>query len=75
MTEWIKIVDRLPQELEYCWVCDNENDILDAVFLSRCPENNGGPCFCLDRETGNYVIIEEVTHWMPYFTPEPPMTK
>lgn len=59
--EWIKCSDRLPNDIQDCWIYDDNEQIYNACY--------GNNCFYTDNYTIN---IESVTHWMPYYKPEPP---
>lgn len=77
--EWIKCSDRKPEEGQHCWTCDIEGEIEDGCFHIKCPDfsfdrNKSGffEGFCFAKDTGYYDNWKNYTHWMPYFSPEPP---
>ena len=79
---WIKIEEALPGERDYCWIYDREGDVYDGQFYSNCPDFAANvfplrraPGFEIDSEMSVFIMVEEVSHWMPYFTPEPPLQK
>jgi hypothetical protein len=68
MIEWIETDTKLPIYGQECWVYSLADGVDTATFV----EWKGIPRFILDEEYGFYATIQEITHWMPYFTPEPP---
>lgn len=81
MTEWISVKTTLPKEDQECWVCTKDKKVCWGIFEEKkirykwvesefvhTPE----PAFRLDDEYCKYFYLDEATHWMPYFTPEPP---
>lgn len=86
MTRWIKTTERLPEEKEYCWLYGKSDEdlsetsvryVFEGRFDSRSYEIRGckflsGPGWELDGNRSDYVLTDRVSHWMPYYTPEPP---
>lgn len=61
--EWIKCSDRMPKVNQSCWIFENHEFVIHAYFdidVFRWGSND-------DR-----IELDEVSHWMPYFTPDPP---
>ena len=62
---WIKSKDKLPEQDQWCWICDAKN------FIERG---------CFDTSLTKWVIYEgdyiwgpdKIVHWQPYYTPAPP---
>ncbi len=74
---WIGIKDQLPDDFEECWIFDLNKDMLAATFKvklldSRSFPTSYRPGFHVEAEPTLYLFLEQITHWMPYFTPEPP---
>ncbi len=59
---WIKTDDRLPKEDEYCWIYPF-NGMSSGWYTAS------GLGFWSDH---GFRDINAVTHWQPYYTPEPP---
>jgi len=62
---WIKVTDKKPEHDQWCWIF-----IPPKLVIYGCYDQDCGDWFYGSIE--NYWPEEEVTHWMPYFTPEPP---
>ncbi len=63
--EWIKCSDKTPDKFQECWIYYN-NQVLDSDW------DHLGSRFILNEEYCTYASIDKVSHWMPYFTPNPP---
>jgi Protein of unknown function (DUF551) len=77
MSQWNKISDVLPKNYQDCWVFTVSKDILDGHFDEHTPifstiDVKYMPGFTVYEETGCTLPLTEITHWMPYYTPEPP---
>ena len=83
MSEWITIKEKLPIDEQECWVCQKENQVIFGIFeenhrkytLSRneiITTIEIEDAFRLDDEYCHYLYVSEITHWMPYYTPQPP---
>lgn len=82
MSEWIKCSEQLPKEDDLCWINTSEG-VGEGTFEKNCNRyrlnekktdfiktiEDG---FRLDPEYIAYAYLDVVTHWMPYYTPEPP---
>ncbi len=78
---WISVKDRLPEKQERLfWVHTREEGVFEAMYTDQCRYKDGVflPNFwgfaveildCYDHS------VENITHWMPYSTPEPPHEK
>lgn len=65
--KWIKYLDQKPKDHQRCWVCLDDNRIIDAEY--QIYHEMFGYGF------GNYdefILEKYVKFWMPYFTPTPP---
>ena len=77
---WINVKDRLPEPNTYCWlyVKDLENPdnsgVTDGVYDNKCLHyiSNSFVTAFRYQECCNLDTINNVTHWMEYYTPEPP---
>lgn len=73
--EWIFVEDRLPTETGKCWVYDGE-EVLILRFCARWTANdiNGFNKGNFTYWDGDFYVPtrKKITHWMPYFVPEPP---
>lgn len=75
--EWIKITQKTPEEYQDCWVCIEKN-VIDGFWKEKAPfydeqgNLNHERGFVIDEETAYCLRASEVSHWMPYFTPQPP---
>jgi len=76
----------LPNEDQHCWVFGTfdkectEKWVFEGIFSMRCLCYNGQkmmqlPGWYLEEAETFYALLPTVTHWMPYYTPEPPETK
>lgn len=63
--EWISVEDRLPKHQEKVLVCDTQQKMVTALYLTY---DNGGFDWCTSVRLTN-----KVTHWMP--SPEAPKMK
>jgi hypothetical protein len=68
----------LPDDGVLCWAYDKKNKmVFDGQFRKKCPVPDNDfillSGFCVDEEREAYVYLLDVTHWQPYYTPEPPM--
>lgn len=81
--KWISVKDRLPEQQQYCWIYgkiyddNSEPFVFDGFFDQKSHDYRGrklslGPGWEYDRDRSNYVMLDQVTHWMPYYPPEPP---
>lgn len=81
--EWISVKERLPCQREYCWLYGNTCQessgyyVFDGYFdLNsfdfRGPKLTTAPGWEYDTEHSSFAMIDQVSHWTPYFTPEPP---
>lgn len=62
MSKWISVIDEMPANEQRVWIYDEvENLVTDAKF------DYIDGAFCDD-----FGCWPDVTHWMPYVTPEPP---
>jgi hypothetical protein len=83
MNEWVKISDRMPERDQQVWFYTPHRDKakelnrpeLDGIEYGALAEFTEGPAFYADGhgEYGFYIYVKEVTHWMPYFKPVPPL--
>lgn len=62
---WIKVENKRPANDQWCWIF-----IPPKLVIYGCYDEECGDWFYGAIES--YWPSEEVTHWMPYFTPEPP---
>ena len=67
---WISVEDKQPEEGQDCWICQNDNTISRGDFVNF-HEIFGSGFGSYDE----FIKIEYVKCWMPYFTPEPPKNK
>ena len=84
MSEWISVKERLPKPGEYCWLygsCEDveppEKFVFEGAFdLESQDFRDGklkiGPGWIYDFDGSDYVMTDQVSHWMPYYTPKPP---
>ena len=82
MSEWIKCSDKMPMHGVDCWiygsVCEPpEKEVFQGRFdlMSRDYRNRKltlGPGWEYDTHMSDYAMADQVSHWMPYSTPEPP---
>lgn len=80
--EWINIKDQLPIQREYCWIygyIDDPNDkfVFEGYFDKRSCDLRPYPCiegpgWEYDTDMSNYVMLDQISHWMTYFTPSAP---
>jgi hypothetical protein len=75
--EWISVKDRLPTEERWCWVCGADNDVFHALFHFNCKEYKDGKIkiisgFAVENLEDFDNRLENISHWMPYYTPQPP---
>ena len=83
MNEWISVKDRLPEEGVYCWIHGLLNDeigVFEGCFTSFALDFSSFPLekgqgWEYDTDRCDYVMLKDISHWMPYFTPEPPNEK
>jgi len=69
MSDWLKISDTMPSEMERVIVCDDRGAVMEGWWLFT--DKSRGKIEWLCGE-GNYNIINP-THWMPM--PKPPEEK
>jgi Protein of unknown function (DUF551) len=78
---WISVEEDLPYEAQNCWVygfldpLSLRKSVFEGYFLSdpiipNCSVQN--PRWIYNESLNAFVIMGLVTHWMPYFKPEPP---
>lgn len=65
--EWISLENRIPEELQDCWVCQHDDTITRGKFINF-HEIFGDGFSSYDE----FIKSKYVKCWMPYFTPEPP---
>lgn len=82
--EWILCSVDLPFHGDYCWIYGWVNDeqkhdpfVFEGRFDLQSYDFRGaklikGSGWEYDTEHFCYVMLDQITHWMPYFTPEPP---
>jgi len=79
--EWISVKDRLPEQDEYCWIYGFLHDVNVRFVFEGCFDTKSydlrhypckGPGWEYDTGRSNYVMLDQISHWMPYFIPEPP---
>jgi hypothetical protein len=84
--EWISVKDCLPRESQTCWVygfLDDEGPsryVFKATFSFYIVGRDGIerpylPRWIYDEELGGMLELSQTSHWMPYYTPEPPEEK
>ena len=78
MTEWISVEDRLPEKKKaFYWIYD-QGMVYKALYTDECWDMKDGGLvghkwgFSIEQLEAYDHAIETVTHWMPYYTPEPP---
>jgi hypothetical protein len=54
--EWIKVNDRLPNNIDYVLFCDWTGDMI----IGYVSDNN---CICLSDDS--FADIKDFSHWMP----------
>lgn len=78
---WISVKEDLPYEDQNCWVYGYlevgccKKTVFEAFFTKeyyRPPWVEEKPRWVVDESLGGYVSLDRVSHWMPYFKPEPP---
>ena len=57
---WISVNERLPENDDDCWVCTANKEVMKSWLWADWIRP-----ISLD-------VIENVTHWMPWYTPDPP---
>lgn len=71
MMEWIKCSTRMPDSGQECWTCSKDKKVQRCRYIGV-----GFVVDKLDFESRAYTLEEfenaTTTHWMPYYTPEPP---
>lgn len=82
MSEWIKSSERLPEQREHCWIygfrgTSRDKFVFDGYFDKASTDLIGGkliqgPGWEYDTEMSDYIMGDQISHWMPYFTPNPP---
>ena len=77
MIEWISVKERLPDCKIWCWVCDSDKDVFEALYTDECRtwgeyplKNKWG--FAVELLECYDKAIDDIEYWMPYFTPKPP---
>lgn len=74
MAEWISVKERLPELWAMCWVyipADAPNSVSHCRFEDEPMEGEDAAAWSF--ECAHYHISENIiTHWMLYYTPEPP---
>lgn len=80
--QWINVKNQLPTQREYCWIFGYIHNADDKFVFEGYFDNESidfssfplkkGPGWQYNAERSNYVMLDQITHWMPYFTPEPP---
>jgi hypothetical protein len=65
--DWVMIKNKVPEELQDCWVCQYDNTITRGEYINFHEIFGSG--------FGSYEeFIEDkyVRCWKPYYTPKPP---
>lgn len=81
---WVSVKERLPMEGQHCWIfgkyeMESIGDfVFDGFYHRECPYYINGKILRIagweyNTEMSNYALIDFVSHWMPYFTPSPPI--
>lgn len=70
--KWIKCSEKLPEHEKRCWAFIKDGRVLDLVFDKKTWRDEPG--FRYEDSSGS-LPLDEISHWMPYFTPEPPKEK
>lgn len=64
--KWIKCTEKLPEFEMFCWIYDR---IGKEVEMGHFYGSRG---FLMDEEYMSFRSLQEISHWMPFYTPEPP---
>jgi Protein of unknown function (DUF551) len=77
---WIKTSDKLPEQRQNCWIYakfEEGSYVMEGYFDLkshdfRGPQLKVGPGWEYDTDRSDYVMLDQVSHWMPFYTPMPP---
>lgn len=70
---WISVKEDLPYDSQNCWVYGyleegcSKKSVFEAYYIDE-PKAE----WVIDEYLGGYVSLDRISHWMPYFKPEPP---
>ena len=62
---WIKTEDKLPKDGDFCWI----NISPDFIAFGWYEGTHGTWSW---QDSGRLWNTEEVTHWQPFYSPDPP---